>query len=306
MQHFDSLEATHLSGAWLTIGSFDGVHLGHQAIVNQLVHAAHAAGAPAVVLTFFPHPSAILRNRQEAMYLTSPAERAALLGELGIDAVITQPFTHELAQNSAYEFMARVKGAVQPRHILVGYDFALGRGREGNVARLRELGADFNYTLDVVPPVQMEGEIVSSSQVRLALADGEVAKAARLLGRPYPLAGEIVPGDGRGRLLGIPTANLNVWPWRILPKAGVYACLAEVAGKSWPAVTNVGVRPTFEDQPVPPRVESHLLDFKGDLYGQPVRLDFIERLRDEQRFPNVDALLAQIQQDIAKARKLLA
>jgi riboflavin kinase/FMN adenylyltransferase len=305
MQHYRSLNEVNLPAAWMTIGSFDGVHRGHQAIIGKLVDNAHAAGFPVVVLTFFPHPNVVLRSQQEPFYLTSPEERADLLGSLGVDVVITQPFTQGLAEMTAQEFIALVDRHVHPRHIMVGYDFALGRGREGNVNRLGQLGAEFGYSLDVIQPIQMEGEIVSSSQIRAALAEGNLTKAEKLLGRPYQVSGEVVHGDGRGRLLGIPTANLDVWQWRVLPKAGVYVCQAHIDGQIWGAVTNVGVRPTFENQPALPHVEAHVLDMNRDLYGQQVQLDFIDRLRDEKRFPNIDSLVAQIQLDIQSARNKL-
>lgn len=306
MQHYLSLEEANLPAAWLTIGSFDGVHRGHQAIISQLVADARAARAPATVLTFFPHPTAVLRNRQEPFYLSTPDERAELLERLGVDVVVTHPFTLEVAKMSALEFMKLVSRRLHPRHLRVGYDFALGRGREGNVERLKQLGVELDYTLDVIQPVQMDGEIISSSQIRSVLAEGDLRKAIRLLGRPYQVSGEVVHGDGRGRLLGIPTANLEVWQQRVLPKAGVYVCQAQIDGQVWGAVTNVGVRPTFESQMPVSHVETHVLDFDRDLYGQQVQLEFLERLRDEQRFPNVDALVAQIKQDIQTARKKLA
>jgi riboflavin kinase / FMN adenylyltransferase len=305
MQHYRSLNEVSLPAAWMTIGSFDGVHRGHQAIIEKLVDNAHAAGFPVVVLTFFPHPSVVLRSQQEPFYLTTPEERAALLGGLGVDVVITHPFTLGLAEMSAQEFIALVDRHIHPRHIMVGYDFALGRGREGNVKRLGQLGIDFGYSLDVIQPIQMEGEIVSSTQIRTALTEGDLTKAEKLLGRPYQVSGEVVHGDGRGRLLGIPTANLDVWQWRVLPKSGVYVCKAHIDGQIWSAVTNVGVRPTFENQPAQPHIEAHVLGMDRDLYGQQVQLDFIDRLRDEKRFPSVELLVEQIRQDIQNARKKL-
>ncbi len=305
MQHFYSLQETNQTATWLTIGSFDGVHRGHQSIIHQLVEKAHAAGAPAAVLTFFPHPNVVLRNLQEPIYLTSPEERAALLGYLGVDIVVTHPFTLELAGMSANDFLALVNQHLHPRHLMVGYDFALGRRREGTVPRLQALGKEYGFTLDVIQPIQLEGEIVSSSQIRAALTGGDLEKVNRLLGRPYAVSGEVVHGDGRGRRLGIPTANLDVWPWRILPKTGVYVCRAMIDGQVWGAVTNVGVRPTFENQQTTPHIEAHVLDFERDLYGEAINLEFIARLRDEQRFPNIDALITQIQQDIQVARKKL-
>lgn len=306
MQHYSSLKQVTLPDSWLTIGSFDGVHRGHQALIKHLVDGAHAAGVKAVVLTFFPHPAAVLRNQGQAFYLTDPEERASLLGELGVDIVITQPFTLELARTSAHDFMVMAVDQLHPSQLLVGYDFALGRGREGTVERLAELGVGLGYHLEVIQPVQTNGDTVKSSQIRTWLAQGKVAKASELLGRPFSLSGNVVPGDGRGRLLGIPTANLEVWPWKVIPGPGVYACLATLGNQTWQAVTNIGVRPTFEAQPVLPRVETHLLDFSRDLYQSSLSLQFIKRLRDEQRFPNIESLVTQIQEDIRTARQILS
>jgi riboflavin kinase / FMN adenylyltransferase len=306
MNHYWSLEEVSLPDSWLTIGSFDGVHRGHQVIIHQLVENAHKANLPAATLTFFPHPSIVLRNRKEPFYLTTPEERAALLGSMGVDLVITHPFTKELAAKSALEFMASVRRYLHPSHILVGYDFALGRDREGDVNKLKELGDRLGYHLDVIRPIQMAGEIISSSQIRTALFEGNINKVNQLLDRPYSLSGEVVLGDGRGRKLGIPTANLAIWFWKALPKAGVYACEAIVDGETWPAVVNIGVRPTFESGPVQPRVEAHLIDLDRDLYEKRLELEFIERLRNEQRFPDVEALVAQIHMDIQQAKAYLA
>lgn len=302
MLHYWSLNGVALQEAWLAIGSFDGVHRGHQQVIHQLTGGARRAGAPAVVLTFYPHPSAVLRKRQDSFYLTTPEERAALLGELGVDVVITHPFNLEIAALSAQAFIARLASHLGLRRLLVGQDFALGRGREGNVARLQELGAEFGYRVETIPPYRLGDEVVSSSGVRAALSAGDVAAAARLLGHPYQVAGPVVPGDGRGRTIGIPTANLDLWAQRVIPRTGVYICRASLDGARWGAVTNIGVRPTFENQPATPRVETHILDFDADLYGRELRLDFLERLRDEQRFSGVPALIEQIGRDIGRAR----
>lgn len=305
MLHYWSLESVYQRDAWLTIGSFDGVHRGHQEIIKHMAAGAHQVNAPAVVLTFYPHPSAVLRKRSDSFYLTSPEERAELLGSLGIDLVITHPFNLEVAALSARDFMARLTEHLNIRHLFVGYDFALGRGREGDVPRLKEVGEELGYSVTVVPPYRNGDAVISSSQVRSALTEGDVARAARLLGRPYRVSGEVVRGDGRGRTIGIPTANLNVWAQRVIPGAGVYVCQAKLNGRSWGAVTNIGVRPTFNEQSVSPRVEAHLLDYDHDLYGQTIQLDFLSRIRDEQRFPSVQALVEQIRQDIQKAREYL-
>lgn len=305
MRHFLTLEGLSLKDTWLTVGTFDGVHLGHQEIVRRLAAEAHQLESPAVVLTFFPHPAVVLGKRSDPFYITTPEERAVLLGECGADIVITLPFDRQLAATTAHDFIARLDYHLGMRYLVIGQDFALGKGREGNAKRLAELGNEFGYTLEVFPPIEMEGEIVSSSRIRAALADGDVDLVTRLLGRPFAVTGQVVPGDGRGKTIGIPTANLNLWAERAIPRAGVYVSQATINGQTWGAVTNVGVRPTFESEPVPPRVETHLLDFKGDLYGKELRLNFLKRLRDEQRFPHIQALVAQIQTDIQTARMVL-
>jgi riboflavin kinase/FMN adenylyltransferase len=305
MLHHTSLQDLHLQGIWLTIGSFDGVHKGHQAILRKLIAGAHAAGAPAVVLTFFPHPSIVLRGRSGPFYLTSPEERAALLGELGVDRVITLPFDRELAAQTARQFVQALYDHLGLRHLHVGHDFALGRGRQGDLPYLQGLGKEMGFTVSVMHPVRQQGQAVSSSRIRAVLGEGDVRLARALLGRRYQVEGEVVAGDGRGRTIGIPTANLDVWSERLLPKSGVYACLACVDGQIRRAVANIGVRPTFETQEALPRVEAHLLDYAGDLYGKDMALSFVARLRDEQRFANVQELVAQIQADIRQAKKLL-
>jgi riboflavin kinase/FMN adenylyltransferase len=305
MQHYWNLEDVSIHNAWVTIGSFDGVHLGHQAILHALAEGAHAAGDPAVVVTFYPHPSVVLRNRASHRYLTTPDERADLLGRLGVDVVITYPFTLQAAQLTALEFMTQLSSHLRLRELWVGHDFALGRGREGNEVVLQQIGDELGYNLHQINPIQLDGVVISSSAIRTALTDGDVEKASRLLGRPYRVNGKVIPGDGRGRTIGIPTANLEIWPERALPKSGVYAARAEVAGRSLAAVANVGYRPTFETQAVEPRLEAHLLDFHSDLYGQDLNLEFIARLRDEQRFSGAEALVEQIQRDIVAGREIL-
>lgn len=306
MRHYLTLEGLSLEDTWLTVGTFDGVHRGHQEIVHQLAAGAHQLGYPAIVLTFYPHPAVVLGKRSDPFYLTTPEERAALLSEFGADIVITLPFDHQLAETSAHDFISRLSRHLGMRYLVIGQNFALGKDREGNAARLGELGIEFGYTLEVFPPIQIAGGIVSSSRIRAALADGDVELATRLLGRPFAVSGQVVSGDGRGSTIGIPTANLELWAERAIPKAGVYVSQATVNGEVRGAVTNVGVRPTFETQPVPPRVETHLLDFKGNLYGEQMHLTFLRRLRDEQRFPDIQALVEQIHSDIHTARQALA
>ena len=305
MLHYTSLNVLQLDAAWATIGTFDGVHRGHQAVIRQLVEGAHAAGAAAVAVTFFPHPAMVVRNRRGPIYLTTPEERAVLLGELGVDVVLTLNFDAAMAAQSALEFMQPLAQHLGLKHLLVGHDFALGRNREGNVHRLTELGAQLGYAVSEIAPFQLEGSIVSSSQIRALISAGQVAQAAQFLSRPYTLTGQVIHGDGRGRGLGIPTANLDLWPERLVPAAGVYACWAWVGAQRLMAVTNVGVRPTFGEH-LAVRIEPFLLDFDQDLYGQTLKLAFIELLRPEQRFASVQALLVQIDQDVTRSREILS
>ncbi len=306
MQHYWSLEDVQLEDTWLTIGSFDGVHLGHQRVVRELVAGAHKENAPAVVLTFFPHPAAILRGYDYPFYLTTPQERANLLGELGVDVVITHPFDESVAATSAWDFMVNLQKHLRMGHLRIGYDFALGKDRSGTPETLKKFGKDLGYSLTSTASLTIENDIVSSSRIRFLLGAGQVDLAAKLLGRNYAVEGDIVVGDRRGATLGFPTANMDLWPEQAIPAAGVYVCKAEVRGQTWEAVTNIGVRPTFETSPVPPRVEAHLLDFDDDIYGESLRLEFLQRLRGEQRFANIDALVSQIQTDVQQARQILA
>jgi riboflavin kinase/FMN adenylyltransferase len=305
MQHYRSLEDTSLENTWLSIGVFDGVHRGHQEILRHLTAAAHAGNNPAVVLTFWPHPAVVLGKRQEMKCLTTPEERATLLGDLGVDVVITQPFTPELANLTAADFMRVVSNYLGVRSLWIGYDFALGRGREGTAERLAEIGEQLGYEVQTLGPVRNGGEVVSSSLIRQRVADGEVALACEALGRYYALSGPVVHGDGRGKKINIPTANIAYLQGKVIPANGVYATWAWVGGSRYPAATNIGINPTFTPDKQTPNVEAHLLDFEADLYDRQVRLEFAERLRDELRFASVEALLEQIHADIQQTRKVL-
>ncbi len=306
MQHIRSLDGIHLERAWLTIGAFDGLHLGHQELLRRLSAGARRAGAPAVVLTFYPHPAVVLGKRSHAVYLTMPEEQAALMRATQIDFLITHPFNRDVAALSAREFLDRLSAHLGFEQLWVGHDFAMGHNREGTVDRLKELGQEMGFELHVVAPVELEETVISSSLIRALVAAGDVRQANRLLGRPFGLSGLVVRGEGRGRQLGIPTANLSYSPERAVPGTGVYVCWAHVAGETRGAVTNVGVRPTFEDGAGELTVEAHLLDFDADLYGQRLSLDFLDRIRGEQRFPGPQALVAQIYADIDRARVILA
>jgi riboflavin kinase/FMN adenylyltransferase len=306
MRHYRSLDNVFLENSWITIGSFDGIHRGHQEIIQRLTAGAHAEKFPAVVITFHPNPALVLGKRENPAYLTSPQERAFYLAELGVDVVITHPFNKQVASTSAYSFIKNLKLHLGMSHLLVGPDFALGRDREGDIPTLSKLGEQFGYQVEVMEPVKIDGEVVSSSRIRNALASGDIILATQLLGHPYLVEGEVIPGDGRGRVIGIPTANLNTWSERQLPTSGVYVCQAQINGITYGAVTNVGVRPTFESQSETPQVEAHILDFDQQIYGEHVSLAFLSRLRDEKKFPDIQSLVNQINLDIFRARETLS
>ncbi len=303
--HSHSLDHIHLPASLLTIGTFDGVHRGHQLIIHSLVEQARALQQPAVVVTFHPHPALVLSGRQQSYYLTLPEQRAALLSDLGVDYVITYPFSMDTVQLSAEQFISRLHHHLHFTRLVVGHDFALGKDREGNASRLAELGEKYRYTLERVPAVTLHGKKVSSSLIRELLEAGEVERAAEYLGRPFSLSGEVVVGDRRGKSLGFPTSNLDIPGEMVSLRSGVYACFAEVENQQWQAVTNIGYRPTFGMNEGRAHVEAHLLGFSKDIYGEQVGLDFISRLRDEKRFNGVGELQDQISQDIAKAKQIL-
>lgn len=304
MQHFHNVEEIHLEESWLTIGSFDGVHLGHQQIIHDLVKGAHDKGQPAVVVTFHPHPQLIIKKEGRPFYLTLPDKRAQLLGNLGVDIVLTYPFSSETSQMRAEEFIALLHRHLQFSRLWVGYDFALGRNREGDPAYLKNLGQQFGYSLKEILPYSIDGELVSSSRIRKSIREGEMREAAALLGRPFEVTGTVVVGENRGKSLGFATSNLDV-PQEIVDiKPGVYACLTDVDGQTWKAVTNIGFRPTFGEGILSPRIEAHLLEFSGSLYGEELSLKFVERLRDEMKFDQVSALQAQIKADIDQALQI--
>jgi riboflavin kinase / FMN adenylyltransferase len=293
----------------LAIGNFDGVHRGHQALLSAMIDDARCHGRQAGLLTFDPHPSAVLRPDRVHSYLTTMAERLEALAELPLDFAVVYPFTLETARTPAPSFIAEVQRAIKLAALWVGPDFALGRNREGDVPALQGIGKELGFTVHTIEPQLLDGEEVRSGRVRAYLLDGDVRAAADQLGRPYQVTGLVVAGAQRGRSIGFPTANLAVPEGRLLPSNGVYATWAHLdddplmRGRRLASVTNIGVRPSFDNGQR--TVEAHLLDFDGDLYGRPLTLQFAARLRPEQRFASVDALIAQIGLDAAAARRLL-
>jgi riboflavin kinase/FMN adenylyltransferase len=290
------------SGAAVAIGNFDGVHVGHRALIHRARQLAEAHDARAVALTFDPHPSAVLASHGGPALLSSLARRIELLGEAGADAVVVEPFTRELANCSPDQFVDDLLiDALRARAIVVGYDFTYGHGRSGTTERLRAHGDRAGVEVDIVSPVEIGGEVASSTGIRAHLRAGEVAAAERLLGRRWDIDGVVVHGAKRGRAIGIPTANIR--PESDVPlRPGIYAVtLSLEGGSARPAVASLGTNPTFVEAGGLV-LEVHVLDFEGDLYGRRVRTAFVGWLREEARFESVDALIAQIHRDIAAAR----
>lgn len=293
----------------VAVGNFDGVHVGHQGLIRAAVAEARKLDSgTAVVLTFDPHPARVLSPGRAPLALMTVEQKAEVLGGLGVDLLAVLPFTAELAHRRAEEFVRDVLGqALGARVVVVGESFRFGHRRAGDVTTLEGLGQELGFRVLAHPAVVLEGAAVSSSRVRESLARGDVVAARRLLGRPFLVDGTVVKGVGRGRTLGIPTANLRLMN-ETLPGGGVYACRCRGAGATgggpWDAVVNVGRRPTFGAGET--TLEAHLLSFSGDLYGCTLRVEFLERLRDERAFPGPEALVAQIHEDVARARAVLA
>lgn len=291
-------------GSVVTIGSFDGVHIGHRRLIRRVREAADRAGLRSTVVTFDPHPRCVVDPSGCPPMLSSLAERVDLLELAGAQRVVVLAFTKELRTWSAARFADALVEQLGMRRLLVGPGFALGRGREGTVEFLRDLGRERGFVVTSVAPSLRGGAVVSSGRIRDSIASGRFGEAIAMLGRPYVLEGPVARGDGRGAGLGVPTANLRVDPGRCIPAAGVYAGWLD-AGDGWrPAATGIGTRPTFGGGSV--TVEAHVLDFDGDLYDRTVRLALVRRLRPELAFESVAALVTAMARDVARTRHVLA
>jgi len=288
----------------LTIGVFDGIHLGHQRLLTRLRDEARRKNWLSGVVTFKSHPKAVLSPENKLLWLSDLETRISLLRGLGIDVVVALPFTPELARLTARRFVQLLKEHLKMRGLIIGPDFALGRGREGDAEKLRLLGQEMGFSVEIIPAVVLDGQVVSSSAIRQALAQGDMKKAEKLFGRLFRLNGQVVSGDRRGRVLGFPTANLELKPEQALPSDGVYATIAHVGHELMPSVTNIGVRPTFGGSER--LVETCLLDYQGELIGQKLTIDLVDKLRDERRFDTVEELKAQIGRDVEQARQILS
>ncbi|HXD70857.1 MAG TPA: bifunctional riboflavin kinase/FAD synthetase [Gaiellales bacterium] len=289
----------------VALGSFDGVHRGHQAVIGNAVSEAGSRGLKSAVITFHPPPIAVLRPDIRLIQLSTLSRRAALVAELGVDELVILRFDRAFSTIDADGFAEQVlAGTLGARHVSVGENFHYGRGAKGTPAKLAEDGARLGFEVHVEPLLQGGGGTISSSRIRELLGAGAVEKAGELLGRPPWLEGAVVRGDGRGRELGYPTANLALVPRSPVPGTGIYAGAVHLPGSSHPAAISVGYNVTFTDDRSQVRVEAYLLDFDADIYGSPIRIDLTHRLRDELRFDSVDALLAQLRRDVEAVRTL--
>ena len=291
----------------LTIGIFDGVHRGHQAIIRELIARARRHDLAAGAITFHPHPREVLRRDLSIEYVASLEDRLALLLETGLDTVATVSFTSEFAQTEAGDFVRMLVEELQLKRLIIGEDFALGRQRGGDPDTLARLGAELGFEVDVidlVPDNGQQAEKISSTEIRAALNDGAIERVAALLGRRFSVHGPVVLGFERGRTIGFPTANVAVGADRAIPGPGVYATLAHLPDGPRPSVTNIGLRPTFDDGGGL-SIECHIFDFENDIYDTDLRVEFVQRLRGERKFDGVDQLVAQIARDCEAARRLL-
>ncbi|HET6764242.1 MAG TPA: bifunctional riboflavin kinase/FAD synthetase [Longimicrobiaceae bacterium] len=293
-------------GTVVTVGTFDGVHLGHRHVLAEIARRAERTGRRSVLVTFHPHPLYVVRPPDAPPMLTTLAEKKEILAESGLEYVVFVPFTPVLQQYPARRFVEEILiGRVDMRELVIGYDHGFGRGREGGVDTLRSIGGEIGFDVDVVEAVEVEGEPVSSSRIRRLLGEGNAEAAARLLGRRYWLDGQVVTGERKGRELGFPTANVRIAdPHKMLPAEGIYAAWGWVGGERLPGLLHLGPRPTFEG--FAPTVELYLLDWSGDIYGEQVRIEVATRLRGIEKFASVDELVTAMKGDEAAGRAYFA
>ncbi|MGA2937922.1 MAG: bifunctional riboflavin kinase/FAD synthetase [Syntrophobacteraceae bacterium] len=306
MQVFLGIEAVQrkLKNPAITIGNFDGVHKGHQALFQRVKQLAEELNGESAVVTFDPHPLEVLFPEKAPSFITSHRRKLDLIANCGIDATIVIPFDHKFSEMSAREFVeVLLVEKIGVRAIVVGHDYRFGHGREGDIAFLKQLGAQYGFKVETVTGVRVDDTVVSSTTIRQLIVSGNIKLANKLLGRSFEVSGTVIPGRKRGVNLGFPTANIRM-PALTSPRTGVYAVEAEVDGKTYGGAANLGYNPTFGDTDL--SLEAHLFDFSQDIYGKPITIRFIDRLRDELRFSGPDELAAQIGKDVAAAKKILA
>jgi riboflavin kinase/FMN adenylyltransferase len=287
----------------VTIGSYDGLHLGHQEIIERVIERARSEGGDAVILTFEPHPVKFLHPELQLPLITPKRKKMMLLERFGIDCTINLPFTKNLAHMSAEEFIRDiVLKRIAPRWVIVGFNFSFGKDGKGTAEELTKIGKGLGIGVEIIPPYTVNGEVISSTRIREMIMAGNIAKANSMLGRDFIILGKVIQGHARGRNLGFPTANLEITS-DLYPKKGVYAVTVTVNDKTYQGVMNIGTNPTFGDEEF--AVEVFLFNYEDDLYEKELRVAVVEKIRDEQTFPTPDALVQQIEKDVQKAKKIL-
>lgn len=287
----------------VTIGNYDGLHLGHQAIIKRVIELAKEGKGEAVVLTFEPHPVKFLHPELQIPLITPSRKKMLLLAQFGVDVTINLPFTDDIARMTAKEFIQEiVQRRIAPRQVVVGFNFTFGKGRTGTSGELKKIGESLGFNAEIIPPFHVDGEVVSSTRIRELIARGDIREANRMLGSNFFMLGKVIHGHARGKELGFPTANLEITQ-DLYPKEGVYAATVMVDERRYDGVVNIGTNPTFGDEQL--AVEVFLFDYQGDLYGKELQVALVDKLRDEQAFPSPELLVRQIEKDIQRAKEIL-
>ncbi len=305
MECFDQLKPINSSKTWATIGSFDGVHIGHQSLIKSMVNSAKQNNASSAIITFFPHPAVVLRKIPMPFYLSSPQEKNTVFEGLGVDYVFSLEFNLEMAALSPNEFISTILENIPVKQFWLGSDFTLGKGRAGTIPILKDIGENLGFVIHEVTHFTQDSNKVSSRNIRTWVNQGDILSVNEALGRAYSIIGQVVHGDSRGRTIGFPTANLSVWSGKLIPPSGVYATFATIEGMTFPSVTNIGFRPTFEENQPTSHVETFIFNFDRNIYDHQLQLKFIERIRPEIRFENISMLKNQISHDAKQAREIL-
>jgi riboflavin kinase / FMN adenylyltransferase len=305
MRIIDNLTFTRedFSSPVVTIGNYDGLHLGHQAIIKRVIELARKGKGEAVVLTFEPHPVKFLHPELQIPLITPSRKKMLLLAQFGVDITIDLPFTEDIARMSAKEFIQEiVQRRIAPRQVVVGFNFTFGKGRTGTSGELKKIGESLGFKVEIIPPFYVDGEVVSSTRIRELITRGDIREANRMLGSTFFMLGKVIHGHARGKGLGFPTANLEITQ-DLYPNEGVYAATVMVDERRYDGVVNIGTNPTFGDEQL--AVEVFLFDYQGDLYGKELQVALVDKLRNEQTFSSPELLVRQIEKDIQRAKEIL-
>lgn len=305
MNHIEDVKEINKQVVYATIGAFDGVHVGHQNLIRSMVKQAQKDSAQSLVVTFHPHPAVLLRSLPLPFYITTPAEKHSIFEKLGVDFVLDLNFSKKMSGMDPNQFMNILLENYPIKQLWLGKDFALGKKRAGNLTVLKDIGKEMGFSIIDCPHVEDDNGKISSSEIRNWIINGNFPSTTKALNRYYSIEGKVISGDSRGRKIGFPTANLEVWEGKLLPTPGVYATWISIDDQIFPSVTNIGVRPTFESTDTIPRIEAHILDFDQDIYKEKVQLHFVENLRIEKKFNSIEELINQIQRDTRQAEEIL-